>query len=366
MKLILSIVVLFSVCFYCKAQTSDFDSLVVSFGTRVGPFFEDSISVPSIYKGKDFNISLADSSIGFKTKTIVINSPNPNSLFPLSYSVIYKGHVISLFEPGHYACFRLSDFSRNKNLEAALNKRKFKAHWLIDNKLYGLSKGRFWYLNSSNNWIKTQKLPLKVNSKSHLYENKDYIVFSDCNGEWGGTVYFYNRETKETYFTEATCANTVTKDEEGFKILSHLGHEGGSADLKLVPDPTKLTNLKNLKTKRINIETNEFSNSTKHVAELFDFYWIQLFSSFEWEDKILYVVHWQNRTFLAEINGNKVLIVDPLFNSDLYTHEPITKKYASGEIFINLDDYGTAVEREISMILIRDKEIIKIDWNKKH
>jgi len=33
---------------------------------------------------------------------------------------------------------------------------------------------------------------------------------------------------------------------------------------------------------------------------------------------------------------------------------------------MNLDFYGLGREREVSMIIIKDKEITKIDWNNKH
>ena len=40
-----------------------------------------------------------------------------------------------------------------------------------------------------------------------------------------------------------------------------------------------------------------------------------------------------------------------------------------GDFFLflmNLDFYGLGREREVSMIIIKDKEITKIDWNNKH
>ena len=78
------------------------------------------------------------------------------------------------------------------------------------------------------------------------------------------------------------------------------------------------------------------------------------------------MVNWQDRTFLSEIRKKDIIIVDPLFNSDLYTHDPITTQYENGVILMNLDFYGLGREREVSMIIIKDKEITKIDWNNKH
>lgn len=81
---------------------------------------------------------------------------------------------------------------------------------------------------------------------------------------------------------------------------------------------------------------------------------------------MLYIVNWRQKTFLAEINERNFMIVDPLFNNGFYTHSPITKEYENGWILINLDFYGTAKEREVSMIVIKDRKLTKIDWIKKH
>lgn len=368
MKFIFSILTLLIFHFggYCQSIDHDFDSLVKSFGPRVGPFYEDSISIPVIYKGKDFMVKLADSSLNFDTKFTILDSPVPGESYPLSYSVIYRDHIVSLFEPGIFVCFSIKELNRNKDFEEALNKRKFKAHSLIDGKLVALSKFGFWYEYSSNKWRRIKNIAEPNKSKSHLYSDDAFIVYNECNGEFGGTIYFYHRESKKTYFTSATCANTVFKDKDGFKVLSHLGHGMGSADFQLIPDPTKLPDLKDFKVDKKSIEALGYKDTTNYSKEIFDFYWIQVFSMFKWNEQSIYMVHWQNKTFLAEIDETEILIIDPLFNSDMYTHEPITTKYDEDLILINLDFWGIGRDREVSLIMIKGKEITKIDWNNKH
>jgi hypothetical protein len=199
-----------------------------------------------------------------------------------------------------------------------------------------------------------------------LYENNDYLAYCDCHGEWGGTVYFYNRKTEETYFTEATCANSIIESKNGFQVLSHLGHMMGTADLKLIKDPTKLTNLKGFKSTTFNGSALGYADSTKQDVKLFDYWGLQIFSSFRLSGQTYYIIYFQDRTFLATIENNNITIVDPLFNSDLYTHDPISIQYGDDLILINLDFWGIGREREVSMIVIQDKEILKLDWNKKH
>lgn len=351
---------------YSQHFDSKFDTLIASFGTRVGPFYKDSLRIPDIYNGKDFNIRLAENALGLTTEGKTLLNPYSDDSFPLSYSVIYDNNIISLFKPGNFVCHRLDDLSRNNEMEKSLNKKKFKRHSIIDGKIHAQTKFGFWNVYSDEKWKKASGIPNPEKFKSHLFNNREFIVYSDCNGEWGGTLYFYHRPTKETYYTSATCANTISRDKDGFKVLSHLGHGFGFVELKIIEDPTKLPNLKDYKGDRRSINAIGNSDTTNVAKEIFDFYAIQLFSIFPYTEKELFIVHWQEMTFLAEINGTEILIVHPLFNSDLYTHDPITKIYKSGEVLINMDHYGTGLEREVSMILIKDKKVIKIDWEEKH
>jgi hypothetical protein len=79
----------------------------------------------------------------------------------------------------------------------------------------------------------------------------------------------------------------------------------------------------------------------------------------------LFLVHLNEKTFLAEIDGKEIQIVNPLFNNDKYTHNPITKSYGEYTL-INMDFYGIAIDREVSVMIIKDDKIILLDWNENH
>ena len=206
----------------CTGQTPDFDTLLAKLRERL-EYDDYKVKLPVIYKGEDFKVSISESSLGFNEKEIVLVNPKRDSTFPLSFSVIFNENIVSLFEPGIFVCHKLTNYSRNEELEKVLNTKQFEYHWLIDNKLYGLSNGKYWLLDSLNNWVKTaQQIPF--DKKPKLFENKEYLAYCDCNGEWGGTVYFYNRTNENIYFTEATCANSIIETNKGYNVLSHLGH----------------------------------------------------------------------------------------------------------------------------------------------
>lgn len=324
-----------------------------------------------------FNVSVSDKYIEFDTTHLVIKNPyfadkyedaedekNYVKNFPKSFSVIYENSLVSLFENGKFACFNLDNFKRDTKFEEKLNTKQFKYHWIIDNKLGGVSGNSIFLWNGSK-WTKFKdNFPLK--NKPKLFEDEKFIVYGDCFGEWGGTVYFFEKSTSKTFFTESTCANSVIKDSNGYNVLAHLGHGGGSTEVKTISDPTKLTFVKsNEIRKTLKGKALGYTDKSNAFEKKFDFYGVQIFSSFNYQDKVLYIVHLSDLTFIAEINNNEIEIVNPLFFNDLSTHDPITNKYGNYNL-MNLDHYGTGLYREISVLIINGKKITKLDWNENH
>ena len=91
--------------------------------------------------------------------------------------------------------------------------KKIKYHWVIDGKLYAKSKSILFsdlYQWNGVKW-KSADIKIPVYEQSILLSDDKFIVYRKCSGEFGGTIYFFDRQSKETYFTESTCANTVIK-----------------------------------------------------------------------------------------------------------------------------------------------------------
>jgi hypothetical protein len=328
---------------------------------------QDSIG-PVVFRDVDYQIRLADKGLNLEENLVVLKNPHSDSDFPLSFSVIYKDRIISLFEPGKFACYDLS-MNRDLELEKKLNKMTFKYHWIIDNKLVAKSGGTLYTWNDDNEWESFQKKN-PMNKQPKLFEDDRFIVYFQCQGEFGGTIYFYDKQSKNVHITEATCPNSVLKQNGKYLVLSTLGHMMGSVDLKSIENPTMLPRLKDIKKSKLsemqkyNIGYADSSNYAKNVFEYYD---MLAFSSFVKDDKVVYWVHWKNFNFLAEINNNVISIVDPLFmNDEIYTHNPVTTMYNNGLVFINLDFYGIGGEREVSFILVEKDRITKVDWGQKH
>lgn len=357
----------------------EFEKLIVEFknyGSEWGFNKKDTLSLPYLYKDNDFNISISENPIYFKIDTLVIKNPyytddfddwDDNYInFPKSFSVIYDDNLISLFGNGKFVCHNLNDYSRNKKLENKLNSKKFKYHWVIDGKLYAKSKSILFsslYQWNGAKWD-SPDIKIPVNEQSILLSDDKFIVYRKCSGEFGGTIYFFDRQSKETYFTESTCANTIIKKNGKYQILAHLGHMMGTSEIKIIDDPKKLTKAKK---NQLKIERGSlgYQDKTNEYSKELDLFGIQLFSTFNNKERRLFLAHFNESTFLAEIDGKEIQIVNPLFNNDKYTHDPITKTYGKYTL-INMDFYGIAIDREVSVMIIKDNKITLLDWNENH
>lgn len=371
--------ILLSFVISSQINAQNFDRLIEHFeynrfGLGVIPL--DNINEDSLYKTNEFKVSISNNPISFVVDTLVIENPyytddfddwDDNYInFPKSSSVIYKNNLISLFDNGKFVCHNLNDYQRNQTLEDSLNTKKFKYHWLIDNTLYASNKSFLFgglFKWTGEKWQKAE-ISNPVKEQSILFADQDFIVYRKCSGEFGGTIYFYERKSNETFFTESTCANTVTKKNGQYHVLAHLGHMMGSSEIKIIDNPRKLSKASK-KQLRNNSGSLGYQDESNAFLKQLDLYRIQLFSTFNIKDRKIFLAHLNESTFLAEIDGTEIQIVNPLFNNDKYTHDPITRTYGEYTL-INMDFYGIAVDREVSVMIIKDNKITLLDWNENH
>jgi hypothetical protein len=345
-------------------KSVDFGKMIEHFKEYAGHLKEEkATALPLIHKNKEYRIEISDIPVFFDIREIVLKNPFDDK-FPVSFSVVYQNRLISLFEQGKFVCHTIPSMERDLEFEKEINTEKFEYHWAVDGKLVGRAGNRYCFLNPENKWTEYDRfIPLKNQPK--LFEDSSYIAFRDCHGEWGGTVYFYSKSTGKIFFTEATCANSIRKTDE-YLALSHSGHMMGNSILKSIGLPD---NLSQTDTDKVNTMHNGqalgYTDKSTEPKTVFDWWEILAFSSFSYQEKTVYMVNWRDRTFLAEIENNVIKIINPLFNNDLYTHNPITATY-DDTVLMNLDFWGTGREREISCIIIKDGQLIKLDWNKMH
>lgn len=339
-----------------------FDTIIRYFKTR--NYTNDTIREPFIHQNRNFKIEISNKPVTLALQELILKNPI-DSTYPMCYSVVYQSRLISLFEPGTFVCHSLSSFKRDTTFERIINTRRFQYQWIADKQLIGLSDGKYYYLSSEYIWLE-YTTPFPLENQPKLFEDSTYIAFCDCRGEWGGTVYFYDKRTRKVYFTDATCANTVQKKDSTYLVLSQLPHEGIYSEHKSIVYPNKLSvsDLHAIQTasKGSILGFRDTSNASKVI---FNYFTIGLYSSFAYQGRTLYLTHWRDATFLAELDNGTVSIVNPLFNSTIFTIHPITTVYDTSTV-INLDSYHNAEWGEVSCIIIQNNRLIKLDWNKKY
>ncbi len=335
------------------------------------------ISRDSLYQTKDYNVSISDNPIYFEIEELVIQNPffkddvyyeDRDKNYPVSYSIIFNEKLISLFGNGNFVVHSLNNYVRDKEFERELNTRKFNYHWIIDGRLYARTKNRLFsrlLVWSDGKWVKSKK-GLPLNNKPLLFDNEQYIVFNDCFGEWGGTIYFFDRIAKDFFFTESTCANTVLYNKQRFSVLAHMGHMIGSSELKIIPDPENLSKAnKNEVFRSQDGHALGISAQNSGYERIFYTWGVQFFSFFDHNNRSIYITHTNERSFLSEIRDSEIQIVHPLFDDDFYTHDAITRIYDKYKL-VNLNYWGNAKDREYSVLVIDNNRIVRLEWNKDH
>ncbi len=347
------------------SQKGSFDRLIQYFQTYfVGANKKKPplIYEPDTSSHREIRVMLSDSSLNLRPTERLVKVPYTGNPFPVAYSVIYQNRLISLFESGQFTCLTVDGLTRDTDFEKKLNTKRFAYCWLLDDHLIGLADNIYYRFNERSGWIPyTQIVPLQKQPK--LYEDANFIAFSTCRGEFGGTLFVYDKRTRLTHFVPSVCSCSIIRKPDGYYMLASLGHGAGHADLTYIRDPTRLPIFS-----KLDRYGNAIADSTRltgvvQPTVVFDYLGLELFGSFTWKGRQTYLANWAGRTFLAEIANNTLFIKDPLFNDGIYTHNPITTQYGN-VILINLDFYGLGGECEVACLLIRDNRVTKVSWNK--
>ena len=339
---------------------------------------KDSVSNSLLFKHGNYIISVSNDPLIKKTKNVILKNPyykevekdayNSNN-YPISYSVVYNNKLISLFNEGKFVCHDLKVIERNFDLEKKLSLYDFENFWLYEGKLIALFNEKIYeWINDKWN-LTDLKFPLLRSTK--LFEDNDFVVFNDDFGEWGATVYFYHKRTRNVYFTLGFKVNGIFKKNNKYYIIEHKYSRGSKIveidnPLKLsVADPDKMFN--QVKFRDINglenVGAYGYLDNSKVAKDVYDKDLLLLFSSFNIDNKSYYLGNIYELTFIAELkdNGKKVEIVHPFFKEDIYLLDPITY-VQENYIVIN----SGRDKREESVILIHKEEILKLDWNTLH
>lgn len=356
-------------------QYAAFDEMLVRLRQNA---YDSSLAPPVIFRGSvfrrasaeplepgNFELHLTKHPLTLRRQVVRLANPFGLQTTPLAPSVIYQQHLTTLFNPGWFACYKLSDFSRDTQLEKKLNTQKFERHWVLNQQLIGWRRGQAYSFDStSRKWQPyTQSLPFRGRPK--LFEDERFVCTMDCQGEFGGNLYFFDKQMQCDYRTAATCAASVWKDEKGYHVLASLAHMDGSAYSGVIADPRQLPIARVPRKSAQNWRDEKSSESTSKLVkqETFSFYGLIMLGALRWHRQTLYIVQWRDTTFLATILGQVITIVDPLFNDSMDTDDAIAVNYPDSIALANLIGYGSEDE-EVACLLLNNEQLTKVEWMK--
>jgi hypothetical protein len=181
-------------------------------------------------KAKDFLVSIKS----LKGDTII------------SSAVYYAGHILCLQEDSKLFVLDTA-FNFVDSLTAKFSKLKIQfLHSYNDTILLSTDKDIF-YLDTGFALKKYNNQPFKYGLP--FYNDSTYYVHACSAGEWGGSVFFWNKKTNKTYSYPATGVQQVLKFKGNYIVSSFLAHMSGFSDYLSINDPTKLYELKDEKQK---------------------------------------------------------------------------------------------------------------------
>ncbi|MBF9143058.1 hypothetical protein [Hymenobacter properus] len=284
--------------------------------------------------------------------------------WPLSYSVIYQHCLVVLFSPGKFACYRLTDFSRNELLEKQLNTQQFEQHWLFNKQLVGWHNGRAYAYDTLQHAWQRAAQPLPFDKQTKIYEDERFACSMVCAGEFGGLLYFYDKQTGRTHYVEATCGTSVWKQDGRYRVLASLAHMSGSARSGIIAAPETLPEVA---TPPVAAQSWEytFANSIPNpaVQRVFAYYGLTMLGGLRWQSQTMYLVSWRDATFLATLADGQMVVVDPLFSSSL-GHTGLTTPYGVNLALTALLHYKGRQEREAACLVTNGEQLTKIEWGK--
>jgi hypothetical protein len=175
-----------------------------------------------------------------------------------------------------------------------------------------------------------------------FFHDSTYNVFRTCNGEFGGTIYFQNKRTKDAYEACATCPIVVNKISNEYYVTNYLGHMIGFASVIKVKDPAQLQK------SELRFEKEQGSEFKKGIETLIDTMEFYIPTSFVLGNKLLHLYSNRQGTYLGEIDGGKMKLVYE-FDFKFYAH--LNQRCDDGKQVLSL--YMPDTEK--SGILIIDK-----------
>lgn len=328
-------IILFTICFSIVSCTNENRADLISTDLEINlPRFKiaiDTIDVPERING-----------INFYKDMILLKGENVTWLMNYDFS-------IDSIKTSRY---------NQKKFEYIVNYRDTLFAALIKR-----NKAYYYFLDVEYNWQSRKIIDLNVQKliwkEPYFLSDSIYDIYSCCNGEFGGMLYFKNKITGRTTATIITCVNAVVRHNNAYYVSEYLAHMASSSTLYRICDPESLLEVSSDTLIcsyyfEIPVASNSWDSLFYAYAQGVDViynaeYDSMLISSFFYKDYLLGLVHCAEKmkTYLTYIEEDKLITYDSITNSP-FTRDNIRMHQMGDELWFDNSSYGTKCIGKIS------------------
>lgn len=269
----------------------------------------------------------------------------------LKNTVIYSDKLISVGLNGGFVCINPRNMEVDSIFSKKLNSDFFTNLVYRQDTLISEKFGELYYLNRDTIWTKYSfKLPVKL--FDILYEDNQYILYPCDFGEWGSSLYIYDKYSQSTKgLSVSDCPRSVIKQNGKFLISAATYHGSGSSELyylndleclkTLVKGDNKVTtdSLKKYWKNQIGLD---FTYSSKFIQKLKEIEYGSIATIFQ-QDSTFYSIeqdlHRDKSATITKMNNNILLDyenthLDDLETAHQYGRETIIKCFSQNRRYL--------------------------------
>jgi hypothetical protein len=171
--------------------------------------------------------------------------------------------------------------------------------------------------------------------KFQIYQDSLYNVFSTCWGEFGGSIFFQDKKTKEVFEATAQCPLVVNKIAGQYYVTNYIGpHVGPYTSVLKIADPRKLQKLRFDFHKQFDFRTREGSYHKKGVERLLDSIPLYIPTSFVIDNQLLHLYNDDKGTFIGRLEQGKMV---PVHSFDFNFNSLFDQQIGDGQQLLRFD-----------------------------
>lgn len=163
-----------------------------------------------------------------------------------------------------------------------------------------------------------------------FYEDEKYIVTTSCSGEWGGSIFFENKDSRILYACSATCPVAINKIDGKYFVTNSLAHLGGGSDVIEIENPELMSIFKMPEPRKIKDGVKHYflgdteSKSFEGARLIWSEYGVLVLTSFQIDKNLFHIITKNGNTFLATTENNELKILNKISEERLWDYDPRT------------------------------------------